>query len=303
MIDTATHRPRPMNRRAGPSGRSRGARWVARHASGALGAALVLSAAAAGLLGPLLYRVDPDVTSLLDRLRPPLFFGGTIEHPLGTDQLGRDIASRLLRGARISLLVSLSATTISAILGVALGLISGYRRGRIDDVIMRVGDAQLSMPFLVLAISVVAVLGPGLTNLILILGVAGWIQFARIVRAETLTVSHREFVEASRAVGARDGRILFRHVLPNVTASIVVMATFQFAQMIVVESSLSFLGLGVRPPTASWGTMISDGRNYIQVAWWLTTVPGAVIMFVVLGANLFGDWLRDRLDPHLRNLD
>jgi peptide/nickel transport system permease protein len=264
---------------------------------------VIVAAAVASILGPPLLEIDPNLTSLLDRLRPPAFAGGTPSHLLGTDHLGRDLLSRLLVGARISLLVGMVSTAISVVLGVALGLFAGYRRGAVDDVIMRIGDAQLSIPFLVLAISVVAVLGAGVMNVILILGVAGWIQFARIVRAETLALSAREFVEAARAVGARDARILFRHMLPNVSASIIVMASFQFAQMIVVESSLSFLGLGVRPPTASWGTMINDGRNYIQVAWWLTTIPGFMIMLVVLGANTFGDWLRDRLEPHMRNLN
>ena len=278
-------------------------RWLLRNASGLAGLAVVVAASLAGILGPVLLKVDPNLTNLMDRLQPPSFTGGSSLHLLGTDHLGRDLLSRLLYGARISLMVDLLSTAISMVLGVGLGLLTGYRRGVLDDVVMRVGDAQLSIPFLVLAISVVAVLGPGLTNVILILGVAGWIQFARIVRAETLALRLREFVEAARAVGARDARILVRHVLPNVTASIIVMSSFQFAQMIVVESSLSFLGLGVRPPTASWGTMINDGRNYIQVAWWLTTIPGIVIMAVVLGANSFGDWLRDRLDPHLRNLN
>ena len=186
---------------------------------------------------------------------------------------------------------------ISVVLGVVLGLVSGYWR-LADDIIMRVGDAQLSILSLVLIITVVAVLGPGILNVILVLGVAGWIQFARVVRAETLTLRDREFVLAAKVCGSRDKTILFRHILPNASASIIVLATFQFAQIIIVEASLSFLGLGVPPPTPSWGAMISSGRTYLQVAWWLTAVPGFAIVLVVLAANLFGDWLRDRLDPY-----
>jgi len=167
---------------------------------------------------------------------------------------------------------------------------------------MRVGDAQLSIPFLIMAITIIAILGPSLRNVIIILGVTGWIQFGRMVRAETLKLKEEEYITAAKALGAGELRILTVHILPNTAPIIIVIATFQFALMIIVEASLSFLGLGVPPPTASWGAMINDGRSYLQVAWWLTTIPGLAITAVVLGANLFGDWLRDYLDPQLRNI-
>ena len=278
-------------------------RWLWRNGLGVLGIGALGFVVIAALAGPFFYSVDPIQTNVLQRLQPPAFAGGNPSNPLGTDQLGRDLLSRLIYGARISLLVGLLSTLLSLVLGVLLGLITGYYRGKLDDIFMRIGDAQLSIPFLVLAISVVAVLGPGLVNLVLTLGVTGWIQFARIVRAEALSLKQREFVEAARVIGVSDGRILLRHILPNVTSSIIVMATFQFAQMIIAEASLSFLGLGVPPPTPSWGSMINDGRIYIQVAWWLTTVPGLAIVLVVLGANTAGDWLRDKLDPHLHGMN
>lgn len=278
-------------------------RWLRRNGAGCTGLLLVLLSIIVAVVGPLVVTTSPTKTSLMERLKPPVFAGGTAAHPLGTDQLGRDVLSRLVHGARVSLLVGVTSTLISALIGVFLGLITGYFRGGVDNALMRIGDAQLSIPFLVLAISVVAVLGPGLINVILTLGIAGWIYFARVVRADTMTLADREFIESARAIGASTWRIQFRHLLPNIASSIIVMTTFQFAQMIVVESSLSFLGLGVPPPNPSWGTMINDGRAYMQVAWWLTTIPGLAILVVVLGANSFGDWLRDELDPRLRHLE
>lgn len=273
-----------------------------RNVSGFIGLTLLGFCIFAAVIGPEFYTVDPIAIDLPDRLAPPLFAGGNLSHPLGTDQLGRDILSRILHGGRISLQVGFASVLISTVLGVILGLISGYYGGILDDVIMRIGDAQLSLPFLVLIITVVAVLGPGVTNVIITLGIAGWIQFARVVRAETLSLRNEEFVLAARVSGSRDITILFGHILPNVAPSIIVLASFQFALVIIVEASLSFLGLGVPPPTPSWGTMISTGRVYMQVAWWLTTIPGVAIVLVVLGANILGDWLRDRLDPYASRL-
>ncbi len=225
--------------------------------------------------------------------------GGTIDYPLGTDTLGRDVLSRLLYGARISLIVGLSAVCISGVLGVSLGLLAGYYGGRLDDVLMRLGDIQLAFPILVLAIAVLAVLGASLGNVILVLGISGWVTYARIVRGETLSLKQREFVEAARAIGSPDGSIIWYHILPNILPPVTVVATFSVARVIIAEASLSFLGLGIPPPTPSWGAMLDEGRNYITTAWWLALFPGLAILFLVLGINLVGDWVRDVLDPRM----
>ena len=252
------------------------------------------------VLAPAPSPADPIRNSLLDRLTPPMWLAGrSARHPLGTDTLGRDVASRLLHGARVSLVVGLAAVAVAGTLGVALGLLAGYYRGWLDDVLMRVGDVQLAFPVLLLGVAVLAVLGPGERNLILVLGVSGWITYARIVRGETLSLGEREFVEAARALGARDRYLLARHILPNVLPPITVVATFSVARVIIAEASLSFLGLGMPPPAPSWGAMLDEGRNYITTGWWLALFPGLAILLLVLGINLVGDWLRDLLDPRM----
>ena len=213
--------------------------------------------------------------------------------------LGRDVASRLLYGARVSLIVGLAAVVVGGLLGVVLGLLSGYYRGFTDDALMRLGDVQLAFPVLVLAVAVLAVLGASLANVILVLGVTGWITYARIVRGETLSLRQREFVEAARALGATDGYLIRRHILPNVLPPVTVVATFSVARTIIAEASLSFLGLGIPPPAPSWGAMLDEGRNYITTGWWLALFPGLAILLLVLGINLVGDWLRDQLDPRM----
>ena len=248
-----------------------------------------------GALAPMLAPADPTLQVLADRLAPP----GTMGHLLGTDSLGRDELSRLIFGARASMLVALSAVLVAGSVGVLLGLVSGYFGGVADSVIMRLADIQLSIPYLVLAIAVVAVLGTSSINLVLVLGLVGWVFYARVVRAEVLTVKHREYVEAARAIGTPGWRIVIRHVLPNVSASITVMATLETPRMILSEAALSFLGLGIQPPTPSWGNMVADGRDYLANAWWLTTIPGLAIVFFAVAVSVLGDWLRDVLDPRL----
>lgn len=267
----------------------------------AVASLLVLAAvAAAAILAPMLSPADPLKNDLLERLTPPMWnAGGSAAHPLGTDTLGRDVASRLLYGARVSLIVGLAAVIVSGVLGVALGLLSGYYRGFTDDALMRLGDVQLAFPVLVLAVAVLAVLGASLANVILVLGVTGWITYARIVRGETLSLRQREFVEAARALGATDRYLLRRHILPNVLPPVTVVATFSVARTIIAEASLSFLGLGIPPPAPSWGAMLDEGRNYITTGWWLALFPGLAILLLVLGINLVGDWLRDQLDPRM----
>jgi len=190
---------------------------------------------------------------------------------------------------------------VSLPIGVGLGLLGGYFRGRLDDAVMRLADVQLAFPFILLAITIAGVLGPSPRNVILILAVGGWVAYARVTRGQVLGLREKEFVEAARALGMRHGRILVAHILPNILTPIIVLATFAVAQMILLESSLSFLGLGVQPPTPSWGGMLNDGRAYITIAWWLTTFPGATIMLTVLGINFMGDWLRDLFDPRLES--
>jgi peptide/nickel transport system permease protein len=265
-----------------------------------LGLAVILASAVLAVLAPVLAPDDPARNDLLARLTPPAWMaGGSWAHPLGTDTLGRDVVSRLLYGARVSLVVGLSAVVLAGVLGVLLGLVSGYYGGRLDDALMRLGDVQLAFPALVLAIAVLAVVGSGLGNVVLVLGVTGWVTYARIARGETLSLRHREFVEGARALGARDAGILWRHVLPNVLPSITVIATFSVARTIIAEASLSFLGLGIPPPAPSWGAMLDEGRNYLTTGWWLALFPGLAILAVVLGINVVGDWLRDTLDPRL----
>jgi peptide/nickel transport system permease protein len=261
-------------------------------------AIVVLTAIAAPLLSPF----DPIEQDLGDlRLKPPGFRAGDGRiHPLGTDHLGRDLLARVIYGARPALLVGFAAVAISGLIGMAAGLISGYFGGRMDDVLMRLADIQLAFPFILLAIAVIGVLGPSLQTIIIVIGVSSWVVYARIVRGAVLTLREREFVQAALALGGGDGRVLLRHILPNVFTPWLVVATLDMARVIVIESALSFLGLGVQPPTPTWGGMLADGRVYISTAWWLATFPGLAILITVLGINLFGDGLRDTLDPRLK---
>ena len=265
------------------------------------GISVLLLMGGAALAAPQIAPWDPGRQMLIKRLRPPMWQErGLREHPLGTDHLGRDILSRILYGGRISLGVGLSAVTLSGLIGVTLGLLAGFHGGRTDAVIMRVVDVFLAIPYILLAMGVVFALGPSLLNVILVMAVTRWVQFARIVRADVLSIREREFVSGARARGNRSMRLLLRHVLPNALTPIIVVATLELAFMIIYESALSFLGLGVQPPTPTWGWMLADGRNYVATAWWLATFPGLAIMLTVLAVNLLGDWLRDTLDPRLK---
>ena len=267
----------------------------------AFGLSVLLLMGGSAILAPQLAPWDPAKQMLLKRLRPPVWQErGLSQHPLGTDHLGRDILSRLLYGGRISLGVGLTAVTLSALIGVSLGLTAGFFGGRLDALIMRVVDVFLAIPYILLAMGVVFALGPSLGNVILVMGATRWVQFARIVRAEVLSIREREFVAGARARGNRSLRLLLHHVLPNALTPIIVVATLELAFMIIYESALSFLGLGVQPPTPTWGWMLAEGRNYVATAWWLATLPGLAIMLTVLAVNLLGDSLRDTLDPRLK---
>lgn len=253
------------------------------------------------IFAPLLAPQDPSRVSILTTLKPPMWFEeGDPKYILGTDSLGRDVLSQLIYGARVSLLVGLTVVAIGGTLGTVLGLIGGYYGGLLDDVIMRVADIQLAFPFILLAITFLAALGPGLENLIVVLAVGSWMNYARVMRSQVLSLREKEFIEASHALGIGDARILFRHLLPNAITPIIVIASFSVASTIIAEASLSFLGLGVKPSTPTWGAMLANGREYITDAWWLVVTPGVAIMLTVLSINILGDWLRDRLDPRLR---
>jgi peptide/nickel transport system permease protein len=263
--------------------------------------ALLLLIAVAAIVAPLLAPHDPLAQSLRMRLRPPAWLpGGSLDHLLGTDALGRDLLSRVLFGARTSLMVGIASVALQTLLGVLAGLLAGYYGGATDNVLMRLADIQQSIPFLVLVVAVAAVLGPSLTNTILILGLTGWVTYGRVVRAQVLALVQQEYVTAARALGGRDERIMLRHLLPNLVAPVTVVGTLTVSAMILIEASLSFLGLGVPPPTPTWGGMVADGRNYLANAWWVSVVPGFAVFVTVLAINLVGDWLREALDPTLR---
>ncbi len=241
---------------------------------------------------------QPELSNLDARLTPPAFLtGGTSSHPLGTDNLGRDLLSRMMYGARFSLFVALSAVAIGAVLGTTAGIVAGQRGGLADVVLMRLVDVQLAFPLLLLIIAIIAVLGRSLTILIVVLGIPAWAHYARIVRASTLSVVATQYLEAARALGAGEWRLIARHILPNLATPVVILTTFEIARLLLIESAVSFLGLGIQPPTPSWGTMIADGRNHIYEGWWVSTMPGLAIFLAVLAFNFVGDGLRDVLDP------
>jgi peptide/nickel transport system permease protein len=261
----------------------------------------LLVAALCALFAPQLAPYDPTVGDLSARLKPPAWMAtGRAAHVLGTDQLGRDILSRLIYGARVSLLVGVVSSLIGGSIGVALGIVGGYFRGRVDTVIAKLIDVQLAFPFLLFAITVIAVLGPSLRNLLVILALSGWVTYARVVRGQTLSLRESEFIQAARSLGCPAWRILGRHILPNVVSYAVVIMTTEIGRLIVLESTLSFLGLGVPPPTPSWGLALADGKEYLISGWWLATFPGLAIMVVVLCMNIAGDGARDLLEPRLR---
>lgn len=281
----------------------RGARFLVsllRARLAVVGLVLLCGLVVLAIVGPALAGGDPNELNLVGRLQPPVGFGGSPAHPLGTDGLGRDILRRVALGARVSLSVAVSAVAISCVLGVAAGLVSGYFGGLVDDVLMRLADIQLAFPAIILFIGVLAALGPGVGNLVAVLGISGWVIYGRVVRGETLSLREREFVIAARAIGARHPRVIVRHILPNVMAPVIVLATFSAAGVVIAEASLSFLGLGVPVTVASWGSMLADGQDTLRQAWWPATMPGLAIMLTALSVNSLGDWLRDYLDPRMR---
>ena len=276
-------------------------RRLVRRRTALFGMLVVLGVLLAAAFAPLVAPFDPLEQDIGQRLREPGWQDaqGRV-HPLGTDHLGREILSRIVFGSRIALVVGLAAVVISGLLGMLIGLLAGYFGGRVDDFLMRLADIQLAFPFILLAIAVIGVLGPSLRNIIIVIGVSSWVVYARVVRGEVLSIREREYVQAAIALGSQHWRVLRQHVLPNTLTPWLVVATLDMARVIVIESALSFLGLGVQPPTPTWGGMLADGRVYLSTAWWLATFPGLAILITVLGINLFGDGLRDTLDPRLK---
>ncbi len=261
-----------------------------------LGLGLTLAVLVAAVAAPWLTPQDPLRADFVASLQPP----GTPGHPLGTDQLGRDLLARVLHGARLALFIGVCTVVVTAIGGGLLGLVAGFVERWPSAVLMRLADVQLSFPFILLALTINAIVGLGLRNIVLSLAAAGWVVYARVVRGEVLSIKQRDFVHAAAALGVGRARLLFRHVLPNVAPSIIVVASLQFSQFVVAEAAISFLGFGIQPPTPAWGSMLSESRDFLYVAWWLAAFPGAALALTALGVNLVGDWLRDTLDPKLR---
>ena len=268
-----------------------------------MGGILLVVILATCITFPLFYHEDPVATDLRARFTPPAWErGGAWGHPLGTDNLGRDVLCRMLYGSRVSLMVGFCAVLVAEAAGILLGLISGYYGGKPDSVIMRVADVFMAYPFMLLTISIIAVLGTSVFNLILVLGLSDWVTYARTIRGSVLSLKGKEFVEASLAVGTPHRVVITRHILPNVISPLLILGTLRVANIIIWESGLSFLGMGVPPPMPTWGRMLAEGRVYITDAWWLVTFPGLAIMVTILSINLLGDGLRDALDPRLRNV-
>ncbi|MEV5058293.1 ABC transporter permease [Agrobacterium radiobacter] len=259
-----------------------------------LGASLTAVICLAVVFSDVLFPGGADKIDLMARLAKPFV---NAAHPLGTDPLGRDVLARVVAGGKISLLVGFTSVIGAVIFGVAVGLVAGYYRGFWDMLVMRFADIQLAMPFILLAITFIAIVGGSLTNTIILLIVSQWVQYARLVRGSVLTLREREFILSARAIGVKDWRIILQHLLPNLIGPVIVLMTLNVANNILLESSLTFLGLGVDPTIPSWGGMLADGRTYLQTAWWVSVFPGLAILLTVLGLNLLGDWLRDSLDP------
>jgi peptide/nickel transport system permease protein len=265
---------------------------------------ILLGLVVTALLSPSIAPHNPVRERLIDRLLPPAWAeAGEWRYVLGTDHLGRDLVSRIIYGSRVSLAVGFAAVVIGGALGTALGVVAGFVGGHTDEVIMALADMQLAFPTILLAIAIIAVLGPSFTNLVIVIGVSGWVTYARIARGQVLSLREKEFVEAIRAQGGSRWRIIWSHILPNTLSPLIVVATLDLARTIILESTLSFLGLGIQPPTPSWGGMLSDGREYLLSAWWIATFPGVALMLTALSFNRLGDWIRDLTDPRLRRTE
>lgn len=276
-------------------------RFIRKNPTGVVGMFLVGITVFAAIFAGVIAPYEPTKANLGERLAQPSFLDSASSYLLGGDQVGRDLLSRIIYGARISLIVSICGVAISLVIGTILGIVAGYFGKWFDDIIMRLADIQLAFPFILFAIVIMSALGTGIGKIVIILGLTYWVGFARLIRGEILALKEQEFIQAAKAIGGTHFKIIFKHVLPNVLSSIVVLATMYIAEFILLEASLTFLGLGVDPTIPSWGGMLADSRNYMTTAWWTSVFPGIAIMITVLGFNLLGDWLRDRLDPNMKN--
>jgi peptide/nickel transport system permease protein len=265
-------------------------------------ALVLLILVVAAIFAPRLAPYDPLQTSLTERLSPPIFAGGTTAHVLGTDKLGRDVLSRIIFGARVSLSVSLLVILVTASIGTTLGILGGYLGGFTDSLLMRITDVSLAFPGILIALLLAVILGPSFTTVVLAISLLGWAPYARLIRGEVLKLRHADFVLQARIMGCSPPRIMLTHIFPNVVNPLLILATLSVGVVILVESALSYLGAGIPSPIATWGSMVSDGRGLIDIAWWISFFPGLAIGLVVLSANFIGDWLRDRLDPRLRQI-
>ena len=270
-------------------------RYFSKNRLAAVGGALVAVVFVVSFFAPLLSPYDPSAIDIKN-----ILIGPSLSHPLGTDDLGRDVLSRMIWGSRVSLKVGFSAVGIATLIGILLGAVAGYYGGVLDSMIMRAVDIMLTLPTIFLILAVIAILEPSIWNIMVVIGLTSWMEPARLIRAEFLSLKEREFVVAARAIGASDARIIFRHVLPNGLSPILVSATLGIGGAILIESALSFLGLGVQPPTPSWGSLLASGKDNIEIAWWLSAFPGLAILLTVLGYNLLGEGIRDALDPRHR---
>ena len=277
-------------------------KFIKNNPTGIIGLLLVVTTILCAIFAPYIAPHDPRAASLGHRLDLPKWLDdtGKSQYLLGGDQVGRDLLSRIIYGARISLLVGICGVLISLVLGTFLGIVSGYFGKWMDDLIMRLAEVQLGLPFILLAIVIMSVFGTGIEKIIIILGLTYWVSFARLIRGEILALKEQEYIQAAKAIGGTHFKIILKHILPNVASSILVLATMCIAEFILLEASLTFLGLGVEPTVPSWGGMLADSRNYMTSAWWISVFPGIAIMLTVLGFNLLGDWLRDRLDPNMK---
>ncbi|MET3698600.1 peptide/nickel transport system permease protein [Bacillus oleivorans] len=264
--------------------------------TGLFGAFIIVILLVLGLFGHWLAPYDPELADFSKKLLPPMTDG----HLLGTDQLGRDILSRIIYGTKVSLIIGVSTVFFAGLIGTIIGIVAGYFRGWIDAVLMRIVDVMLAFPFILLVLVINAVIGTGLRNIIISLVIGGWVIYARVVRSEVLALREKEFILSCVATGVRRREIILKHIVPNLFTPIIVLSSLQIATFIIAEASVSFLGFGVQPPTPAWGNMLNEGKDYIYSAWWLITFPGVAIVITALGVNLFGDWLRDVLDPELK---
>ncbi|MDZ4766397.1 MAG: ABC transporter permease [Chloroflexota bacterium] len=308
MSSQAKPKPQPVTRLKvptdaykSPSGIAQFMGALRRSPVGLIGVIIIALVLFLAIFGAVVVPFAPDDNNLRARFMPPGFINADGEtHLLGTDQLGRDIYSRMIVGSSVSVLIGVVSVLIAGTLGVVIGLVAGFFGGWIDDLLMRIADGLLSIPFIILVVAISGILSPGLATLMFILGLTGWVTYARVIRGEVLKARELEYVLAAYAIGQSRFKVIFLHILPNVISSAVILAASQVGVTILAESSLSFLGLGVRSPTVTWGLMLADGRQYINSAWWMTTYPGLAITVTVLGVVFLGDWLRDVLDPKVR---